>query len=517
MSGLEQPEFFSTALSTTRPVDALFERYAVEHSAILAAAEFMRGDKMKRALAHYLNAAKTENRTYIPISADSLFNVDMALSSLNAEYWSRALALTDVLDYMPSKKRDDWHEQIRTLKAPAFERDTVHVTLEALMHQRIDFLAEMVDGIFTGLSGEHVTNRPEGFGKRMIIDYVFSIYSMGKKSGLIHDMRCVIAKFMGRDQPGPEGCTRNMLDRLPRDGSWHLVDGGAFRIRAYKKGTAHIEINQDIAYRLNQILAYLHPMAIPAPHRKRPSANPRKDFELIQNPIPFSVINVLSGASWDSDTRLSLGYEWLAKDKHVKRAVSDVIEAIGGAPTDKWCFSFDYPAKEVVYEMLRSGIIPDQKSHQFYPTPEELAGIAVGILSPEESNRCLEPSAGQGGLADFLQKDATTCIEVSGHNCTVLRAKGYAPICVDFLTWHDGFFDKILMNPPFSQGRAEAHVLHACSMLAPGGRLVAIVPASMQKKLTVPDKLVRWHGPYHNRFSGTSVSVAIAEITNDPT
>jgi hypothetical protein len=38
----------------------------------------------------------------------------------------------------------------------------------------------------------------------------------------------------------------------------------------------------------------------------------------------------------------------------------------------------------------------------------------------------------------------------------------------------DGY-DRIIMNPPFSQGRDAAHVMHAWQLLRPGGRIVAIV------------------------------------------
>lgn len=40
---------------------------------------------------------------------------------------------------------------------------------------------------------------------------------------------------------------------------------------------------------------------------------------------------------------------------------------------------------------------------------------------------------------------------------------------------HNSGYDRILMNPPFSDGRAAQHVRHAYDLLKPGGRLVAIV------------------------------------------
>lgn len=65
------------------------------------------------------------------------------------------------------------------------------------------------------------------------------------------------------------------------------------------------------------------------------------------------------------------------------------------------------------------------------------------------------------------------------------------------------------MNPPFDQGRWQAHLEHAAGLLNAGGRLVAILPASAQRKDVLPGWICVWHGPYDNAFVGASVSVVI--------
>lgn len=75
-------------------------------------------------------------------------------------------------------------------------------------------------------------------------------------------------------------------------GEWHVVDGGALRIRVYKKGTAHLEVHPDMAWRLNHALAHLYPLAIPAQHRQRP-ARRAKDFPLMQRLLPFEVLDLI--------------------------------------------------------------------------------------------------------------------------------------------------------------------------------------------------------------------------------
>jgi len=324
----EAEQFF--APSTTSWMDALLAEYKSERDSILRVSKFMHDGCVKKTMAYFLEAMLKRDNSYIR-NDSSMFDSDMAISALDSRYWTRALNLTDVLDYMPSKKRSEWFNQIKELKTPTFDRDTVTATMVSLMDQRMDFLAEMVDGIFIGLSGEHVTNRPEGFTKRMIINYVYDcyMYSHGPKSGLIHDMRSVIAKFRGQEIP-PYGSTGYMLDRIRHNtGVWHIVDGGAFRIRVYKNGNAHMEINPDISYRLNQILAYLHPMAIPAPHRRRPNKKKAKVFTMIQNPVPFSVLAEIQGKRWGKNNRtLEMGYAWrLSCDKHLRNAVDGIMHS----------------------------------------------------------------------------------------------------------------------------------------------------------------------------------------------
>src|SRR5690606_32014413 len=94
-------------------------------------------------------------------------------------------------------------------------------------------------------------------------------------------------------------------------------------------------------------------------------------------------------------------------------------------------------------------------------------------------------------------------------HCKVLVGKGYHTVWADFLAWGGEVFDRIVMNPPFSEGRWQAHIQHAASLLADGGRLVAILPASAKGKDVLPGFDLTWSPIYDNEFAGTSVSVVI--------
>lgn len=529
----EAGEFF--APTSTDLVDGLVAEYRKDRQRIESVDEFLSGDGFHKALGYYIagNSEELYGMRGTP-ATERMFRLDGAIKALNAAHWDKALRLTDVHDYMPAGRREEWFEQIEKMQTPDFEEDTVRATLGTLLAQRMDFLAEKVDGIFQALSRTHVTNQPEGFSKRMILTGVTNDYGgyARQQTGHINDLRQVVAKFMNRDEPGYHASYRLVeIARAQHRGEWLDVDGGALRVRCYLNGNAHIEIHPDIAWRLNQILAHLHPMAIPSRFRTKPKKVRKvREHVLMDRPLPFAVLDLLDqmkrvrtatvrgycGEPMEPVTTNpnTLEFPYGGWSKHVVQEASRVLSAIGGVQMrtggSSW-WEFDYPPVEVIKRIVIEGAIPDHKSHQFYPTPERLALRAVELADIGPEDAVLEPSAGTGGLADHIADPSKlVCVEVSPLHCAVLESKGYNVEQADFLQWGAGQrFDRIVANPPFSEGRWQAHLEHAASMLSDGGRLVAILPASAKGKDLLPGFNLTFDGPYSNEFSGTSVSVVI--------
>lgn len=482
--GLESPgEFFAPTSSNL--VDSLIGQYRAMRADIDALHDAVTS-KYAGALSYVLEGNRSQDR--YPPSVDSLFcdkGKAMAVANLNAAYWSKALGMTDVLSVMPQKRRDEWNKSITEMKTPDFEEASVRATIQDLLLSRSRFFAERVDGIFRALSGTHVTNSPMGFGKRMILSYVLSYGSANhSQSGHI-----------------------NAASRNP--GQWMPVDAGALRIRVYNGvGTAHLEVHPDMAWRLNCVLAQLYPMAIPSEFRQKPKKK-LKDFVMMGRPLPFAVIEFISEARRERNNNVfSFGYSCASESKPARAEAGRVLEGIGGVLQKDGSYAFNYDPRPVMDEIITSGCIPDQVSHQYYPTPESVAIAAVELAEIEPQHRCLEPNAGQGGLADRMPK-STICVEISALHCAILQAKGYQTTCEDFLKWSSVRFDRIVMNPPYSEGRWQAHLAHAATMLLPSGRLVAILPASAKGKNVLPGFNLTWSREYSNEFAGTSVSVVI--------
>lgn len=515
-------------------ISMLMAQYRAELEKVERVSQLMSSPEYSTTVGYFLEGNRETDRGRVQVS--DLFDLAGAKFSLNSHYWSRALKLTDVYDFMPQARRDIWNAMLAGERCaprqsswdkfepldplPDFQEETVRSTLTELMAKRAEFMAEKVDGIFRGLSGDHVTNQPQGFSARMIIGYMLEYGSIKQaKSGLIHDLRGVIAKLGGRDEPKTNSSHTLISALEDKTGQWVTVDGGSLRIRLYKKGTAHLEVHPDIAWQLNRILAAMHPLAIPAEFRERPKKRV-KEFSLQGRPLPFATLEILAiglhrGRKGATDFNFGPGAR---ENKLVFKDACAVLEALGGTPLPAGGFEFGYEIAPVIHQVVLSGCLPDQKSHQFYPTSENMATTAVDMAEIQDTDEVVEPSAGQGAIAEYLPKDRTVCVEISPLHCAVLKAKGFKTVQADFLKWAESApkIDVCVMNPPFADGRAQLHAIAASTMLKPGGRLVAILPAPLRgKDFLGKGWTVTWSRIYEGEFAGTGVRVAIMKAVKD--
>lgn len=94
----------------------------------------------------------------------------------------------------------------------------------------------------------------------------------------------------------------------------------------------------------------------------------------------------------------------------------------------------------------------------------------------------------------------------------MLEAKGFDVTQADFLTWACSTtdrFDRVVMNPPFSDGRWSAHLHAAAGLVTQGGKITAVLPAGAKNKDLLPGFELTWSRVIENAFSSTTVSVVI--------
>lgn len=437
---------------------------------------------------------------------------------LRAISWKDLLNKTDIFEYLPAEKRNEWDSNFIAYKLPDFTLDNTTATIDALNAERKHFFAQKVEGCFRYLSGEHVTNQPMGFRKRMIYAGVFDQFGLTnhRKVQFIVDLVYCINKLLDMDNSRHHANTDELL-RFAKNcaGEWVRAGNNTLRIKVFKKGTVHIEIHPAIAHKLNKVLNYLHPNAIPhANTRPFKESDKLKDFEMSNNPLPTFIINWMrevksSGQLCGQAFNIN---KWQATTKTQRKQFIDVMASINIQHNGGGAFSSDEYFYETFSKIAREGFIPDDGSYQFYPTTssELIETLWAQVKTPYHS--ILEPSAGLGSLLSPLDDDdkqRVTCVELSPTRCEYLRENGFENvICADFMQFIcDDGFDLIVMNPPFSEGRAKAHVEQACKHLNDGGQLLAIVPPSFKSDLDFTEI-----GTFKNAFSNTSVAVKLIEI-----
>nr|WP_321458727.1 PLxRFG domain-containing protein [uncultured Vibrio sp.] len=116
--------------------------------------------------------------------------------------------------------------------------------------------------------------------------------------------------------------------------------------------------------------------------------------------------------------------------------------------------------------------------NDFFPTPEAEVKQLIELADIQPGMRVLEPNAGMGHIADQIAGLNGVDLDVGelAHSMSeLLEEKGHNVVSGDFLEYHAGeIYDRIVMNPPFSNDADIHHINHALSMLKEGGKLVAI-------------------------------------------
>lgn len=93
---------------------------------------------------------------------------------------------------------------------------------------------------------------------------------------------------------------------------------------------------------------------------------------------------------------------------------------------------------------------------QFYPTPKALAERAWALFKNRSFTRVLEPSAGDGALADarpwnddryYRTRPIIDCCEIDVTKHATLRGKGYNVVGLDFLQFGNAsIYSTVILN-----------------------------------------------------------------------
>lgn len=183
------------------------------------------------------------------------------------------------------------------------------------------------------------------------------------------------------------------------------------------------------------------------------------------------------------DGKLQLPTQQLAHYDDISRLIG---KAGGRYVTGRKQFVFDagIDCADVLRRLVAGETVNFQQQYQFFATPEakavEAAREVEKTLGTLRGRRVLEPSAGEGALANAARRMGADVVAIEAWNVNAikLRAQGYDVIERDFLSVTPaeiGKFDAILANPPFTKNQDIQHAMHMFQFIRPGGALSIIM------------------------------------------
>jgi predicted RNA methylase len=194
------------------------------------------------------------------------------------------------------------------------------------------------------------------------------------------------------------------------------------------------------------------------------------------------VLAVLSEAKTNANTLILVGQ----LDRKLYQAVNKALEAAGG----KWnrkekAHVFETNASDRVDQMILTGEVEIPKDEfNFFPSPPAVVEKLMELAQLQQGMQVLEPSAGQGAIAEACKTAGclVDCVELMTSNVEHLKTKGYNSVIEsNFLDIpFDPVYDRVIMNPPFLKQADIRHVNHALGFLKPDGLLIAVMSAGVK-------------------------------------
>jgi SAM-dependent methyltransferase len=255
--------------------------------------------------------------------------------------------------------------------------------------------------------------------------------------------------------------------------------------------------------------------------------------------------HILGRATIDHD-RIEI-HEPLDRKMYVR--VADVLNAIGGTWNKKaqaFLFPDSNPNVSLRPFLVEGAEMPTGPAHVknsegYVATPRELAERLVldhtDIHDSTDQLRVLEPSCGDGALVRVILEFGTdvqvTAIEPNAERARLADADDSRLRLLPGETFESYFnsttpdsreqFDVVVMNPPFSVPDNKDiwvdHIRMAWEMLAPGGRLAAIVPHNWtfrtQRKYRELREIIEAHGDSHPLGPDAFASAGVKGIFTD--
>lgn len=192
--------------------------------------------------------------------------MEWASKTVDASLWEHLLALSGIRSYMDAEAKKKWDEAIEKNTTMPLTVETAFETFKLMHEKRGEFFERGVLQLFRQLSYDYKSNKPQKFGKRIVIRYLTAYFgypqheTCAKLDDLIRAF-CILDSKPEHDHRN--GVYRALGDKTrPAGTDW---ENDYVRIRVFKNGNGHLFFKRpDLVDQLNLILHKHHPDALPA-------------------------------------------------------------------------------------------------------------------------------------------------------------------------------------------------------------------------------------------------------------
>jgi len=207
----------------------------------------------------------------IPIPGDGV--PEAVRRTLDRVGWQRLMDESGLRSFLNAKARKTWDEQLQKGEFPALSLENVQSTFAQLHTDRERMFEDGVIDTFRSLSWCYKTNRPQGFGKRLVLRHVTSTADRYSKIGYVDhrstdrldDLERVMSVLDGHPEPDHRNGWYSRIYGA-RESVDHTGASDYFRVKLHRNGNGHLTfLKLPLVDAMNRILAKRFPDALPPP------------------------------------------------------------------------------------------------------------------------------------------------------------------------------------------------------------------------------------------------------------
>ncbi|EDV2894523.1 DUF4942 domain-containing protein [Salmonella enterica subsp. diarizonae] len=187
--------------------------------------------------------------------------------NLDRGIWRDLMERSGMLSLMDARAREQWYNSLEKDDIPAISEANILSTFKQLHLNKGEVFERGVINVFKGLSWDYKSNSPCKFGRKIIVTGLVKYdrwgfgLNWGWQRDRLADLERMLMLLDGKPVPDNRAdVTRQLDDHIHENRGSNSYEDGMFKIKYFKKGTAHITFKRpELVDRLNDIIARHYP------------------------------------------------------------------------------------------------------------------------------------------------------------------------------------------------------------------------------------------------------------------